>query len=215
MTGNGVVVVGGSAGSHQALLSLVAGLPPDLPAAVLVVIHVGAEAVSRLPRMLSRAGPLPAAHATDGAPLRNGGILVAPPGSHLLVEDKSARLDRGPRVNRVRPSADVLFDSAARTYGRQATAVVLSGIMDDGAVGAALISLAGGRVLVQDPDQAPHGSMPKAALAAVPGAIAVPATGLAAAVVRAAGAAAAGPVREVADLADAIRAHLRPGRDTR
>jgi two-component system chemotaxis response regulator CheB len=181
------VVVGGSAGSHRALLSLVAGLPADLPAAVLVVIHVGAQASSRLPRILSRQGRLPAAHATDGAPLRDGEILVAPPGFHLMVEDKSVRLDRGPRVNRVRPAVDMLFESAARNYGAQVTAVVLSGTMDDGAVGAALVSLAGGQVLVEDPDQAPHGSMPRAALNAAPGAMVIPATELGAAVVRAVG----------------------------
>jgi len=180
------------------LLNLVGGLPADLPAAVLVVIHVGAEASSRLPRILSRAGRLPAAHATDGGPLRDGEILVAPPGSHLLVEDKSVRLDSGPRVNRVRPAADVLFESVARAYGPRVTAVVLSGTMDDGAVGVALVSLAGGRVVVEDPDQAPHGSMPKAALAAAPGALAVPAAGLAAAVIRAVYQAAAEPVREEA-----------------
>ena len=185
MAHSGVVVVGGSAGSHPALLSLVAGLPADLSAAVLVVIHVGAQASSRLPRMLSRGGRLPAAHATDGAPLRVGEIMVAPPGFHLTVEEKSVRLDSGPRVNRVRPAVDVLFDSAARTHGAQATAVVLSGTMDDGAVGAALVSVAGGQVLVEDPDQAPHGSMPRAALSAAPGAVAFPAAELAAAVVRA------------------------------
>jgi two-component system chemotaxis response regulator CheB len=192
------VVVGGSAGSHRALLSLVAGLPADLPAAVLVVIHVGAQASSRLPRILSRQGRLPAAHATDGAPLRDGEILVAPPGFHLMVEDKSVRLDRGPRVNRVRPAVDMLFESAARNYGAQVTAVVLSGTMDDGAVGAALVSLAGGQVLVEDPDQAPHGSMPRAALNAAPGAMVIPATELGAAVVRAVGRLTAEPGMEPA-----------------
>jgi two-component system, chemotaxis family, protein-glutamate methylesterase/glutaminase len=185
VTGRGIVVVGGSAGSHPALLSLVGGLPADLPAAVLVVIHVGAEASSRLPRMLNRAGRLPTAHATDGAPLRNGEILVAPPGSHLLVQDKSVRLDSGPRVNRVRPAADMLFESAARAHGPRVTAVVLSGALDDGAVGAALVSLAGGQVLVERPDQAQYGSMPRTALAATPAALAVPAAELAAAVARA------------------------------
>jgi two-component system chemotaxis response regulator CheB len=166
-----------------------------LPAAVLVVIHIGAQAASRLPQILSRKGRLSAAHATDGAPLRNGQILVAPPGFHLLVDDSSARLGGGPRVNRVRPAVDVLFQSAARTAGPLATAVVLSGMLDDGAVGAAHVSRAGGQVLVEAPDQAPHSSMPRAALAAAPGATPVPAGELAAAVVRAV----AGPARKAGD----------------
>ncbi|HEX5296975.1 MAG TPA: chemotaxis protein CheB [Streptosporangiaceae bacterium] len=178
----GVVVVGGSAGSHSALLRMVAGLPADLPAAVLVVIHIGAQADSRLPQILHRKGPLPAAHASDGAPLRNGKILVAPPGFHLVVDDGKVRLSAGSRVNRVRPAADVLFETAARSAGPLVTAVVLSGVLDDGAVGAARVSGAGGQVLVEAPGQAPHGSMPLAALAAAPGAMAVPAAELAAAV---------------------------------
>jgi two-component system chemotaxis response regulator CheB len=196
----GVVVVGGSAGSHPALLSLVAGLPADLPAAVLVVIHIGVQASSRLPQILSRAGPLPAAHATDGAPLRNGEVVVAPPGHHLLMDDGGTRLDAGPRVNHVRPAVDVLFASAARAAGPLVTAVQLSGMLDDGAVGAALVSETGGQVLVQAPDQAPHGSMPRAALAAAPGAVAVPASELAAAVTQAIGRAAARPREELHEI---------------
>jgi two-component system, chemotaxis family, protein-glutamate methylesterase/glutaminase len=196
----GVVVVGGSAGSHPALLSLVAGLPADLPAAVLVVIHIGAQASSRLPQILSRAGSLPAVHAADGAPLRNGEIVVAPPDRHLLVEDGSIRLGSGPRVNRVRPAVDVLFASAARAAGPLVTAVQLSGMLDDGAVGAALVSGTGGQVLVQAPDEAPHGSMPRAALAAAPGAVAVPAPKLATAVLRAIGRAAAAPHEEIHEI---------------
>lgn len=55
---------------------------------------------------------------------------------------------------------DVLFDSVARAFGSQVTAVVLSGVLDDGAVGAALVSMAGGKVLVQAPDQAPYSQCP-------------------------------------------------------
>ncbi|HZR48107.1 MAG TPA: chemotaxis protein CheB [Streptosporangiaceae bacterium] len=180
-----VVVVGGSAGSHPALLRMVTELPADLPAAVLVVIHIGAEADSRLPQILRRKGRLPATHATDGAPLREAEILVAPPDFHLMVDDGKVRLSRGPRVNRVRPAVDLLFETAARSAGPLVTAVVLSGMLDDGAVGAAHVAEAGGQVLVEVPDEAPHGSMPKAALAAAPGALAVPAAELAAAVTRA------------------------------
>jgi two-component system chemotaxis response regulator CheB len=160
---------------------------------------IGDRASSRLPQILSRKGRLPAAHAWDGAPLRNGEIWVAPPGCHLLVEDTSVRLGGGPRVNRVRPAVDVLFESAARAAGPLVTAVVLSGVLDDGAVGAALIAQAGGQVLVEAPGQAPHSSMPRAALAAAPGAMEVPAKEPAAAVDRAVRRAAAEPVWEVDD----------------
>jgi two-component system chemotaxis response regulator CheB len=178
MGGCGVVVVGGSAGGIEALVEITATLPADLPACVLVTVHVGEHAQSNLPQILSRRGPLPAAHARHGEPLLPGRVYVAPPDSHLLTASGTARLSSGPRVNRHRPAVDVMFASAARWAGDRVVAVVLSGVLDDGAVGAALVARAGGRVMVQDPADAAFDSMPRAALFAVPDALAMPATRL-------------------------------------
>ena len=169
-----VLTIGGSAGGVEALIELVALLPADLYAPVLVTVHVGSNSRSSLPTILARSGPLPAAHARHGEPLRPGRIYVAPPDVHLLAGGGVARLSSGPRVNRHRPAVDVMFASAARWAGSRLVAVVLSGVLDDGAVGAALVARAGGRVLVQDPADALFDSMPRAALAAVPAAVAAP-----------------------------------------
>ncbi|GAA3554257.1 chemotaxis protein CheB [Microlunatus spumicola] len=168
-----VLLVGGSAGSLEPLVDLVSALPAELPAAVLVTQHIGEHARSRLPLILQRATALPVAAAADGEPLRAGRVYVAPPGRHLLVDAEGLRLSSGPRVNRQRPSVDVMLASAASRYGPRTVAVVLSGVLDDGAVGAALVARAGGTVLVQA--DADFTSMPAAALAAAPGARAVPA----------------------------------------
>jgi two-component system, chemotaxis family, protein-glutamate methylesterase/glutaminase len=168
------VVIGGSAGSLRPLLDLARALPADLPGSVAVTMHVGEHARSRLPWLLSRAGPLPATHAETGEQLKPGRVYVCPPGRHLLLANGVAELSSGPRVNRHRPAVDVMFASAARWFGDRVVAVVLSGLLDDGAVGAALVAQAGGLVVVQEPDDADHPSMPRAALAAVPGAIAAP-----------------------------------------
>jgi two-component system, chemotaxis family, protein-glutamate methylesterase/glutaminase len=172
--GRGVVAVGGSAGGIEALVAMVAGLPPDLPACVLVTVHIGERARSKLPRILERAGPLPAQHALHEEPLRAGRIYVAPPGFHLLATRGIARLSAGPRVNRHRPAIDVMFGSTARWAGDRVVAVVLSGVLDDGAVGAALVAHAGGQVVVQDPAEALFASMPRAALVAAPDAVVQP-----------------------------------------
>ena len=113
-------------------------------------------------------------HAKTGERLQPGQIYVAPPGCHLLMPGGSVELSNGPRVNRTRPAVDVMFASAARWFGDRVVAVVLSGLLDDGAVGAALVAQAGGLVVVQEPEEASHPGMPRAALTAAPGAIAVP-----------------------------------------
>jgi two-component system chemotaxis response regulator CheB len=166
----GVVAIGASAGGVETLTEVVDGLPAELPVPVLVTVHIGRDAHSRLPEILSRSGPLPAVHARQGERVRAGRIYVAPPGWHLLVRDDVVSLSAGPTVNRHRPAVDVMFASAARWARDQTIAVVLSGLLDDGAVGAALVARAGGRVLVQDPAEALFASMPMAALAAVPNA---------------------------------------------
>lgn len=170
----GVLVVGGSAGALEPLTEVLGGLTPNFPGSVLVTIHIGERSPSRLPQLLSRAGPLTAAYPRRGERLQRGRIYVAPPGLHLLVTGGVAELSDGPRVNRHRPAIDVMFTSAARWAGDRVVAMVLSGALDDGAVGAALIAQAGGTVIVQDPQQAQFPSMPRAAMAAAGGAAAVP-----------------------------------------
>ncbi len=166
-----VVAFGGSAGSVGPLIEIVRDLPEDLAAAVLVTVHVGEQ--TRLPQILSRSGPLRAVFPRDGEQLEPGRIYVAPRGRHLLARDGVALLSPGPRVNRHRPAVDVMFASAAEWVAAWTVGVVLSGALDDGAVGAALIDVAGGQVLVQDPSEAEFTGMPTAALAAASGARAV------------------------------------------
>ena len=173
-----VVVVGGSAGSLEPLQKLTSALPADLPGSVLVTMHVGEAARSQLPQLLSRAGPSPAEHARGGEALQPGRIYVAPPGRHLLMPDGIVELSNGPKINHTRPAVDAMFASAARWFGDRVVAVVLSGLLDDGAVGAALVAQAGGLAIAQDPSEARHPSMPRAALAAAPGVIAAPSTQL-------------------------------------
>ena len=158
-----VIVMGASAGGVEALRAVVAGLPPDLPCPVLVVLHVPRTGTSALPGILSRSGPLPATHALDGEELREGHIFVAPGDHHLLVLDGRARLTHGPTENGHRPAVDPLFRSAARAYGAGAIGVVLSGSRDDGAAGILAIGRSGGITVTQDPDDTLYPWMPLAA----------------------------------------------------
>jgi two-component system chemotaxis response regulator CheB len=164
MTADRLIVVGGSAGAVEALRELARRLPADLPAAVCVVVHFPSSSSSYLPDILRRAGRLPARHAVSGEVLQPGVIYVAPPDHHLLVNGGRLLLSRGPRQNGHRPAVDPLFRTAARAYGPALVGVVLSGTLDDGAVGLAAIKAHGGLAVVQHPDEAMFDGMPRAAL---------------------------------------------------
>src|SRR5690348_12303782 len=135
MPGHDIIVVGASAGGVEALMSIVGDLPGNLPAAVFVVLHIPAESPSFLPSILSRSGPLLASHPENGAEIEYGHIYIAPPDQHLLVENGTMRIVRGPKENRHRPAIDPLFRSAALAYGPRVVGVVLTGGLDDGTAG--------------------------------------------------------------------------------
>jgi two-component system, chemotaxis family, protein-glutamate methylesterase/glutaminase len=157
----------GSAGGIGALQVVFQGLPAELDAAVLVVIHLTRQAPSVLPAILGRWSPLPVEQAEDGMPLEAGLVRVAPPNAHLLVDaEERLRLDHSELVHHVRPSADVLLLSLARNHRGPCAAVVLSGTGIDGAAGAAAVKRAGGRVLAQDEATSQYFGMPGAAILA-------------------------------------------------
>lgn len=159
-----LIVVGASAGGVQALQQLIAELPPELPAAVLIVLHLSSSGTSVLHNILSRAGALPVTQAVDGEQLERGHAYVAPPDRHLLVRGRSAHLSSGPRENGHRPAIDPLFRSAARAYGARTIGVVLTGTLDDGTDGLRLIKERGGATVVQDPGDASFAEMPRSAI---------------------------------------------------
>src|SRR6185503_3296790 len=108
------IVIGASAGGVQALYKLVSALPPDLPAAVFIVLHIPSNVPSFLPDILARESRLTVTHAEDGEKIEYERVYVAPPDRHLLIEDSHIKLVHGPKENLHRPSIDALFRSAAR-----------------------------------------------------------------------------------------------------
>jgi two-component system chemotaxis response regulator CheB len=178
-----IVAIGGSAGALPALQTIMGDLPEDLPAAVFVVTHVPPDSVSSMPHILSRSGPLFATHAVDRAPVSPGQIIVAPPNRHLTLEDSMVRVLYAARENGQRPSIDVLFRTAAETFGEMVCGVLLSGTLDDGVAGLYAIRKAGGTALVQDPEDALFPDLPRNAINANAVDVAAPAEDLAAAIV--------------------------------
>jgi two-component system chemotaxis response regulator CheB len=173
------VAIGASAGGIDALLTLFGGLRAGMRAAIVVVLHLPAGHDSRLVDVFSGRLGLPAREAQPGAPVRPGTIYFAPPGYHLLVEtDRTFSLSCEPPVLFSRPSIDVLMESCADAYGSALAGFVLTGANEDGARGLAAIRAQGGFTAVQDPADAAHAAMPRAAIAAgEPGAV-LPLAGL-------------------------------------
>lgn len=161
-----IVVIAASAGGIAVLRGLLARLPGDLRASLLVVLHIPASSGGALANILNRSGPLTATAAHDGEELRRSHVYVAPPDRHLLIAGGRVQLSHGPRQNGHRPAADPLFTSAAAACGTRVLAVVLTGTLDDGALGAAAVERCGGLVAVQDPAESAYAGMPRAALAA-------------------------------------------------
>lgn len=159
-----VIVIGASAGGVEALQQVVGGLPASLGAPVFVVLHVHARSKSFLPEILSAAGPLPAAHAVDGAAIENAHLYIAPPDHHLIVERDHMHVGLGPKENYQRPCINVTFRSAALAYGDKVIGVVLTGQLDDGTAGSWDIKRRGGTVIVQHPEDAAFSSMPLSTL---------------------------------------------------
>ncbi|MGI4800644.1 MAG: chemotaxis protein CheB [Janthinobacterium lividum] len=158
-----IIVIGASAGGVDAISRLVAALPPDLNAALFIVLHIGAHK-SQLPMLLSKSRDLPATHPNDGEPFRRGHIYVAPPDHHMVIADGLIRLTRGPRENWARPAVDPLFRSAAHAYGSSVIGIVLTGNLNDGTAGLFEIKRHGGTTIVQDPADAVEPGMPRSAL---------------------------------------------------
>ncbi len=160
-----VVVVGASAGGILALGQILGALPPSFPLPILVVLHLSRTLPSRLPAVLGYRTRLSVAWAEDGEIARPGHVHVAPRDRHLTVDlEGRLRLCSSPPLRWWRPAVDKLFASAAASFGPRAVAVVLSGVLTDGAAGIAAVCAAGGITMAQDEASAGHFDMPAAAI---------------------------------------------------
>lgn len=165
------VAVAASAGGPRAVTRLLAALPREVGAVVLVVQHMPARFTASFARRLRSVTPWPVAEASGGEEATPGRAWIAPGGRHLRIEVPGAGspgparlvLDDGRPVVGCRPAADVLFPDVARVFGPRSVGVVLSGMGRDGAEGLAAIRAAGGRTLAQDRSTSVVYGMPEAA----------------------------------------------------
>jgi two-component system chemotaxis response regulator CheB len=165
-TTDSIIAIGASTGGTEAIKDVLQGLPADVPG-IVIVQHIPRAFSGRFAKRMDSVCGLNVSEAEDGQVILSGHAYIAPGDQHLLVKRDGARyrceLSDAPRVNRHRPSADVLFHSVAEAVGRNAIAVLLTGMGNDGARGMLAMRNAGARTLVQDEYTSVVWGMPGAA----------------------------------------------------
>ncbi len=156
-----LVVVGSSAGGIIALSGLVSSLPEEFDAPIVVAQHLDPNRESHLQEILARRSPLPVKTVTEHEPLQAGVVFVVPANRHVNITDSEIDLSSEPSSGPPMPSINLLMETAAGAFGENLIAIVLSGTGTDGTEGARTVSQAGGTVIIQDPETAEFGEMPR------------------------------------------------------
>jgi two-component system chemotaxis response regulator CheB len=146
-----LVVIAASTGGPAAVMRVVAGLPKDLQAAVLLVLHMPAAFTSQFTIQLAEVSRLAVKEAESHEAPQPGVIYLCPGANHLRISSTGKiALDGGPRIEGYRPCADVALESAAAFARPLTLAVVLTGMGNDASKGVQAVKAAGGHVIVQD-----------------------------------------------------------------
>jgi two-component system chemotaxis response regulator CheB len=165
-----IVVIGISTGGPQGLRVVIPQLPTEIAVPIAVVLHMPLGYTQMYAEKLNEACELTVKEATEGDELRPGVVLIAPAGRHLLFRRHGPRvvahLDLRPLDTPHRPSVDVLFQSAAETFGSRTLAIVMTGMGSDGKQGAAWVKAQGGRVLTEAEESCVVYGMPRAVVEA-------------------------------------------------
>lgn len=164
-----MLVIGFSAGGIPLIKRILQALPKDYPLPVAIVAHLTAGHESCLAELLDDIAQLPVGNAQDKEAIVAGRVYLAPPDYHLLVEKNaqatpSFALSVDAPVKSVRPSIDVLFESAAEAYESALIALLLCGANSDGAAGMAYVKKLGGLSIVLDPQHCEFSTMPSAVI---------------------------------------------------
>ena len=161
------VAIGVSTGGPGALIEILRGLPAGFALPIFLVMHVGKLFTPAFAEWLGAQSSIPVRYAVDGDPLPphgQGGLLMAPPDSHLVISEGKLRLTQDPERNACRPSIDVLFESFAHVFGAGGAGCLLTGMGKDGAAGLLAIRRAGGRTIAQDEASSVVFGMPREAI---------------------------------------------------
>lgn len=160
-----LIIIGGSAGSLQVILKLIAGLDESYPVPVIIIVHRSQTIEALLEELLAAKTNMRVKEIEEKEKPLPGWLYICPADFHLLFEtDESFTLDYSEKVNFCRPSIDVSFQSAAEVFGENLVCILLSGANADGAEGLAYVKYKTGITIVQNPAEAEVSYMPQMAL---------------------------------------------------
>jgi two-component system, chemotaxis family, protein-glutamate methylesterase/glutaminase len=162
-----VIAIGGSTGAPAAMVEILRSLPMGFSIPILLVIHIGIPFSTAFAEWLDGQSTLRVRYAKDGDPLPTlgqVGVVMAPPGFHLVVRRRKLSLTREPERNSCRPSVDVLFESLAQEHGPETVACLLTGMGRDGAAGLLALRHAGALTIAQDEASSVIFGMPREAI---------------------------------------------------
>jgi len=159
-----IIAIGSSTGGPSALLSVLGRFPADLPVPVVVAQHIADGFVPGLVSWLDSGCKIKIVEAQENQHIEPGTVFFAPTGSNMVVERDRLKFVRPGQGQLYIPSADTLFESVARGYGKRAIGVILTGMGADGAEGLKLMRNAGAATLAQDEESCTVFGMPKAAI---------------------------------------------------
>lgn len=163
-----LIIIGASTGGTEAIKDVLCQLPPDSPA-VLITQHMPAGFTASFAKRLDGLCKITVKEAVHGERVLPGHAYIAPGSQHLLLAKSGAnyitQLSDEPPVNRHKPSVEVLFDSVAKSAGKNALGVMLTGMGKDGALAMLHMRQAGSFNLAQDEESCVVFGMPKEAIA--------------------------------------------------
>ena len=162
-----IVIIGASAGGTQAIEYILTNLPDKTPP-IMIVQHMPPVFTKAFAQRLDSISRLSVKEASDGESVLPSTAFIAPGGMHMLIDRNGGhykiRIKDGPLVTRHRPSVDVLYRSAARSAGKNALGIILTGMGDDGARGMREMHNSGIRTIAQDEESCVVFGMPKEAI---------------------------------------------------
>jgi two-component system chemotaxis response regulator CheB len=160
------VVIGGSAGSFQVLVKILASIPKDFPLPIIICSHRLKHIRSGFVEALSLKSVKPISEPEDKDSIKKGHVYLAPSNYHLSVELGNVfSLSTEEMINNSRPAIDVTIQTCAYNYKEKLIAILLTGANKDGALGMKAAKDYGALTIVQEPSECVMDTMPRAAIA--------------------------------------------------